>query len=52
MKKHSTPKLSMYLKTNLNLQPKQSTLDFIMKYAAVYDSPKGFNMKMPGMILN
>lgn len=52
MKKHSTPKSTMNSKITCKLTPKQSTIDFIMGFAASYEPSKVLKGKFPGFVLN
>lgn len=52
MKRNFTPKFKQLLRKRMN--PKKSTIDFILAYAAAYEAPKTKDKKMqlPGIVLN
>lgn len=52
MKRTITPKFNKYLKSKMG--PSQSTLSFILSFAATYEIPKGADssLSLPGLVLN
>ncbi len=52
MKRTFTPRITNYLKSKL--EPQQSTIDFILGFAASYETSENnqLSIKMPGYILN
>lgn len=54
MKKNYLPKYNKFLKSKCDLEPRQSTIDFILGFAAAYECPKKKKRDYPlsGLVLN
>lgn len=54
MKRHYLPKYNKILKSKCDLEPRQSTLELILGFAAAYECPKNKKREIPlsGLVLN